>query len=339
VTTDPGVNIWVIPGKKTFDSDYNFDTARHSKYGPNIVQSSSGLQDSLPTNPNRTRSAHLPNPSALNPKEFRRLLAKLRRARPRFKAMLDSKIEQVSNSRAHRFRHATMNPFNVHESLFDLAFKFLNEEAGRPFLDFRTRKLLPNPHHNASLSYAHSSDLTDQFLYKPVPGRIFSNVGVRNGRNTTRTFLAGVAGLVGRLNEMNSDQPQPTRLSDQAGHAIPVQFRAKHLKLLHAPRVVNAPDDSSGFKSSYVQLELVDDAKLKHAQLNSFLPGSQAYVAHDDPSGSTPKGVSKPMISQSQKRKGKPRSQRNLLEQNQRAKGRADEILTNTYNLSLEGGF
>jgi Mitochondrial ribosomal protein subunit len=316
----------------THDSDYNLDSRMHSQYGPNISKNKKSF-NWVSTDLNHIRSAQIPNPTAMNTKEFRRFLAALHRSRPHFKTFVNSKIEQKNNSKRSNIRHhnfVPLNQFNASEPRFNLIYRFLKQETSHPFLNSGSKKLLPSPHHNAALLYSYTSDITSRILHAPVPGRIFSGVGYKESSKEFPVFTVGVAGLLGKLYKNDGLERQATKMTDQEGHATPVLFRAKHLMLWHAPRVVNAPGGSSGIKASHLQLTLVEDDKLRSGLTNPYLPGSQAYIAHSDPSAHSPKGISQFMTSQSQlKRRNKHQKSNSPKEIQTQQLGKVDQMLLN----------
>jgi hypothetical protein len=293
--------------RMTYDSDYNLNPNIHSRYGPNVDKNDCESHNWNSTDKNRFRSSHIPNATAMNKKEFRHFLAELHRSRPRLKSLVDKKIEdQTQNSMRNslrRFPYPPLNQVNSSAHRFHMMHRFFKKEVSRPFLNDGPKKLLPSPHHNAALTYLHASDLTSKILHTPVPGRVFSGIALRDSQKDSKHnpgYVVGVAGLLGRLQTGDALKRQPTKLSDEVGNEIAVPLQAKHMVLMHAPHVVNAPGGSSGFETTQLRLEFVEYAKIRSEMTNPYLPGSQAYVAHHDPSTDSPKGVSQSMSSQSQ---------------------------------------
>jgi len=283
--------------QKTFDSDYNLDPAHSSPLGPNILEynDSTGW---LTNDSNRIRSAHTSNPAAMKPRQFQRFLSKIRHSRERFLPLMGAEIKKLNSKRPN-----SSNAFNLPHQSSHLLPAFLRQEAARSF-EHRSSHILPSPHHNAGLSYSHTSDLTNKLLHPPVPGRVFP---APFPIKSASYFTAGVAGLLAKIAKQDALDRTTPKLSDQNGHSRPVLFRAKSMLLSDAPRVVGVRD-ASGFKESLIQIDLVEDDKIRSRMSNPFPPGSQSYVAHDDPHGGL-KSVASAMSARSQQRKARSRLQ------------------------------
>lgn len=288
--------------QKIYDSDYNFHPGLHSRYGPNILKEGSRTDEWLSTRTNRMLHAQVANPLSMDPRHFRRFVSKLRGSRRKFLSFVESELQTSSNKKsaftasAQRF---VQFDENLHRSR--LIPKFLRDEASKAYTLGSKKSLLPVPHHNAALSYPHTTDLTNKILHSPVPGRIFTPLAIRDYSYT----VAGVAGILGRMSQPDDgvSKRRPTKLSDMQGHATPVELRTKLAILLNPPQVIDTPDESSGFKSSSVEVEFVDDFKTRQ-ELIPYPPGSQNYISHDDAHArSSKRGESVKMESGSRKKK------------------------------------
>lgn len=314
--------------QKTYDSDYNLDPSQSSEFGPNIIEHSKS-DGWLTTDRNRIRSAHALNPSAMNPRQFRRYLAKIRSSRHRFTPLVQADIAKMNTRRPGQY-----NAFNVVHLRSQLLPTFLTQETNHDIQDYSAR-ILPNPHHNAGLSYSHTSDLTNKVLHPPVPGRTFNPAA---DKKTDLFMTAGVAGLLGRIIKNDAlGGRKPPKLADANSHSQPILFRAKTILLHNPPRVVGAPSDSTGFKDGHVQFEFVEDAVVRSKMSNPFPPGSQSYVAHYDPQGSARSGGAA-MASRSQQKKTRPRLPKGTNGNSQRRNSGAinDMLQSIRYNRGLD---
>lgn len=322
--------------QKTYDSDYTLNPTLHSRFGPNVSKAFSPSHGWQSTSTNRTMLAQTPNLSSMSPKHFRQFLAQLRRSRHRFKAFMEAEIENnanKTNTKLSRSRPVVLNEFNIHLFRSNLIPTFLKNEASQPFNTKGSTKLLPNPHHNASLSYSHTPDLMNKILHSPVPGRIFSSLNTRV-LTDSNVLRVGVAGLLGNILKGDALARQPTKLSDQQGHSVPIPLRVKRATLSTAPRVVNSQNGSSGFKENQVHLEFIEDARLRAEMTNPYPPGSQAYIEHYDTFTDISRGSGAPMKAKSQQRKSQARMQRQQPKHQRTHRQKVNEMLSMANNQS-----
>jgi len=249
----------------------------------------------------------------MDPKQFQRFLSNLRKLRPKFKDFIKKELEE---EQLKRLRNPNQRPpgvanrFTLQSTHPNIITRFLRKEANSTFSSTNSGRILPNPHHNAGLSYSHISDLTSRILCPSVPGRIFSNAGPRENPDL---FTVGVGGILGRLSKRDSLARQPTKLTDQNGNAMPVMLRPKHIIFRQPSRVVDPPPESSGFSDNEIDVHFVDDAMLRKEMTNPYRPGSQSYVAHHDPSASSSRKGGTNFTPNSQKRRSAARN--NILKE------------------------
>lgn len=155
--------------------------------------------------------------------EFEVLLELLRTKRQEFKIFLDEKetirkqnsLPSSSSSEVPKvdvdlYEYAQGNPDQIRRDIEE----FLEKIKETSTIDQNNLDILPMPHPNLGLNYAHFDQLHNERLTPPIPGRILDQADIKSSRQTV-----SIAGIVGSLQRSSHiDLPSTSFEPDQNGY-------------------------------------------------------------------------------------------------------------------------
>ncbi|KAF5386741.1 hypothetical protein D9615_001530 [Tricholomella constricta] len=234
------------------------------------------------------------NVDAMSKRDFERYLARLRNLRPAFQ------------------EHINRQPRVTTKNLYALAQdaergyhrRFMMEHMTGEYKDVKARKIEPQPHPNAGLTYARLTPLEAVLWTKPQPG-IVLNAHVDQGSAAEKKYVASFGGLGALLRQKNMASGKVPLLDigteqgvDQTRIAESIAdmrvLPRKGLQLQVPPRVVgNRPQ---GLKGVMILAEVMTDlGAINFKQDNPHPLGSQAYIAQEPATNkSTPRSFMTP---------------------------------------------
>lgn len=154
-------------------------------------------------------------------------------------------------------------------------------ENDRHFSRPGSTTIAPQPHNKAGLTYTTTSPITTRYLYRPVQGRIITDVSQKkmSQSRTGHYMMVGIGGMTGRLSKIDAAGRATPQLDNPDAHKQPLLLKARRFTLWDPPRVVGA-GATDGFKETNVQLDVVNYNTIRGIRDLPYLPGSQKYVAY-----------------------------------------------------------
>jgi len=253
----------------TSDSEYSAaSSSSPSPFGPYVCRGQHGWQSS---DKNRLAFSQGPNQAAMSPQQFEKYIGWLRSLRPEFRKFDRREHQRQPKSRTKKKNESLLPP------PFVTATAFLHERANASFTNIHSLDLRPSPHHNAAFTYASSTEITNKFLYHPVPGRKLPTTRESSRPNYATFFVSGMIGS----GSHDLERQGPHSLTDSKSHEKPFKLNAVSLQLVKPPTVID-PQGATGFRSAKMSLKIADASIISKLMSNNKPPGSPAYIAHDD---------------------------------------------------------
>lgn len=218
------------------------------------------------------------NIDAMSTRQFERYLRRLRTLRPKFQEYIRKQDQD--------FRH---------KSLYALAQdadkgyhrKFMMEHMATEYQNLFGRKIEPQSHPNAALTYAHPTQLETAFWTKPQPG-IILNKQVERSTSGPQRYVASFGGLGAIIQqsnlgvnktpllEVNSEDGVRRERVEESFAPMRIHPR-KGLQLQMPPQVVGTKPQ--GLKGVKILTEVITDSGENHGKDNPHRLGSREYVA------------------------------------------------------------
>ncbi|KAF8077618.1 hypothetical protein FPV67DRAFT_1462391 [Lyophyllum atratum] len=222
------------------------------------------------------------NIDAMSTREFERYLRKLRSLRPQFQEHIRQQTEQdFSNKSLYALAQDSETGFHRH---------FMMQHMSTEYKDLDARKIEPQPHPNAALTYARPTPLESVLWTKAKPGIILNKHAERttHGKHQPK-YVASFGGLGALIQQTNLGTDKVPLLDIETDEGVRQDhveqsfadmrlIPRRGLQLQMPPKVVGTKPQ--GLKGVKILAEVTTQSTESTLRRDNWHPlGSQAYVA------------------------------------------------------------
>ncbi|GLB34612.1 hypothetical protein LshimejAT787_0201770 [Lyophyllum shimeji] len=219
------------------------------------------------------------NIDAMSPREFERYLRRLRTLRPKFQEYIREQDKDFSQKSLYALAQDADKGYHR---------KFMMEHMASEYQDLFGRKIEPQPHPNAALTYARNTPLETVLWTKPQPGIILNKYTSERGNAGPPRYVASFGGLGAIILQANLGVNRTPLLdvdSEEGVHRDRVEesfapmrlLPSKGLQLQMPPQVVGTKPQ--GLKGVKILAEVTTDTGKNPTNDNPHPLGSPEYVA------------------------------------------------------------
>jgi len=257
----------VVNNKKWSEIPVSLDPVKLGNRGPGQYGSNRPHENLKPEQP-------ISNYSAMTEKQFKRYLRKLRALQPEFREYLKSRTDKS-------VYELTQDGVHSHH------LRFLSHRTAQEYRDPNTRKIKEQPHPNAALMYARTTQLSSLLITQAQPGLILQSYDKKTNLHRftgpREGFLASFGGLIAFVDKNNSGAKEalfnPSSdhgIDESAQENSAAAMRMSRIKLHQQPRVVGRRAQS--LKSVQLECHAIVQAG-SFGTINDSEPGAPDYIA------------------------------------------------------------